>query len=101
MNTELREWLNAQLAKAEQAVTARKSLEDSYRADQESLWEALKANPNVRITTRAPKGFKVLSKEQRLAEAEKHARIGNKCRKDVRMWKTVIGMLEEQVSGTH
>lgn len=101
MNQELREWLNAQLAKAEQAVTARKQLEDSYRADHESLWEAIKANPNVRITTSTPRGFKALTKEQRLAEAEKHARIGNKCRKDVEHWKTLIALLEEKADPFH
>lgn len=53
MNTELREWLNAQLAKAE---------------------GKLKGSPGHR-------------KEE--------------CRKDVLMWKQVIGMLEEKASGTH
>lgn len=86
MNTELREWLNAQLAKAEQAVKAREQSEKSWSGGTTAQWR----EAGCRLT-----------KPQRLANAAMETRILVKCRKDVQMWKQVIGMLEEKADPFH
>lgn len=91
MNQELQEWLNAQLAKAEHAVKCREQGEQCWSGGTNESW---------RKVAQAQGGV-YHSRAKRLELAAKEKRIGDKCRKDVQMWKMVIGMLEEKADPFH
>jgi hypothetical protein len=86
-------WLHEQLAKAERSLRAREQMEAGMRQDPDELFKKLAAMPGVTITTRAPRGVKVMTKKERLASADSHRRIGAKDRRDVELFKAVIAAL--------
>jgi hypothetical protein len=86
MKTELRDWLNAQLAKSEQSVKNRVESAAVSRSGTDAEWRE----------AAAMSGTLFRSKKQRLQDADREDLIVVKCRNDVQMWKTVIAMLEEK-----
>lgn len=86
MDQELRDWLNTQLAKAEHAVKCREQGEQCWSGGTDSSWRAVAQ----------AQGGVYHSKAKRMELAAKEKRIGDKCRKDVEHWKTVIALLEEK-----
>lgn len=85
MKTELLEWLNAQLSKAENALAAREQARETWRGGSSQSWKLAGCR---------------LNKSQRLRVAEKEDRISIKCRRDVEMFKVVIAIVSDQ-SSTH
>lgn len=86
MNEELNKWLHEQLAKAEQAVTAREQMEKTMRGGSDSSWREV-----AKMT-----GTTFLTKARRIDNADRDARISRLCRTNVEMFKAAIAIVESQ-----
>jgi hypothetical protein len=74
------EWLNTQLAKFEQSLKAREQASLAWSGGTSRTWREAGCR---------------MSKPQRLAVAEKEARIAAKCRHDVEMCKAAINAISD------
>jgi hypothetical protein len=78
------EWLKGKISEAESHLRYRENSELSWRDGDEASWKAA-----ARLS-----GAKPMSKQERLQEAERAARIAVKCRREVEMFKAVLATVE-------
>lgn len=80
MSEKLLEWLNEQLAKAEQALHSREQGAAIWGDGSDATWKSVAVMA----------GSKFIPKKQRLQNADTERRIAVKCRRDVEMFKATI-----------
>lgn len=71
-------WLREKVTEAEKALKAREQMEATWRHGTDETWRAVACK---------------MTPAQRLQEANKHARIAVKCRRDLEMFQTVLNIV--------
>jgi len=88
LTSDITEFLQEKLAKAEMALRAREEAASTWRGGTDAEWrEADQVYPSTRH-------LPPITKAERLAEADREDRIAEKCRRDIEMFQAAIAILD-------